>query len=604
MKKTVLTIIASFGLLFQSFGTVIYVNPQASGANDGTSWANAFTSLSAAIDEATNNSSSVDSLFIAEGTYTTPANSNLGYPVFVCPPQIEMYGGFPSTGNPSISDRDWLAHPTILDGDVSGDDDGTVFTRADNAKRVLLMDTYGVLDGLVVRNGGDNSGAVGAGLTINGANSRSVLVQNCLFENNWVTDAGGLAGQGGAIRGLAINTTDVAELRNSAFINNKAQFGAAFIYSGTGKIENCVFMQNEAELGSAIAISSTGNNENGDGTIINSVFYDNYTTGGVNQGDRSGVIGRLNGGTGEITVWNSTFKDNDADSVSIVYGGIPLETPVQTTFNNCLFDEDNTIPPFKIYQSDFLSINNCVGSFTEGWASTTTVIINEGNLALTNWHEGEPIVYSINNTTDGIFVLDCESPGFDDGLNSLLPTELANGTDLLGNPRVQGNSVDVGAYETAAFAQPVITQQGNTLEATNGPFDNYQWVLDGAALSGETNATLNITANGDYVLVASNDNACGTDSSAVLQVTDQNTTSINNQAQESVKIWPNPAVDVVQIQSAKNIEGVALYNVTGMQQQIGIKPNNAIDLETLAPGVYFLEVQLEVGKSVHRLIKK
>lgn len=158
MKSTLLTAIASFYLCLNAFSTIIFVNPTATGTNNGSSWVNAFTSLSQAINQAASNTGSIYSLFIAEGTYFPDVDTLANFRMFRCPAQVSLFGGFPATGNPTFEDRDWVAFQTILDGDILGNDDGTYATRADNAKRLLMLDTYGRLDGLTIRNGGDNSG--------------------------------------------------------------------------------------------------------------------------------------------------------------------------------------------------------------------------------------------------------------------------------------------------------------------------------------------------------------------------------------------------------------------------------------------------------------
>ena len=497
MKSFLLLTGACFWLITQSFGHIIYVNASATGANDGTTWADAFTNLSVAIADAEMNSFTVDSLFIAEGVYIPDFHPTAQYPVYICPPQIALFGGFPTTGTPAFSDRDWLAHPTVLDGDVLGDDDGTVNTRFDNARRLLILDTYAQLDGIRVQNGGDVTGAVGAGVTISGTNSRSALIQNCVFANNWVVNMDGLAGDGGGIRGAAVNTSDVLEIRNVVFINNKAKFGGGLIYAGQLKSNNCYFIENEAELGSAIAMSGPGGTNAGAGTIVQNVFFQNRTFGGTNQGDRSGVIGRLNAGNGELRVWNSTFKDNFADSVAIVYSGRNLQDRPYTEFNNCLMDESNDVPAIAIQGRDSITLNNCVGSFTAGWPTDLDSIVDDGNfvnahLTLNQWQEGANLSYLIEEEDEAVFVLDCLSPGVGAGSNALLPGSLANGTDLLGNPRISGGAVDVGAYETPFFDLPLIEQQGPTLQVTNGPYDNYQWFLDGTLIAGATQSNFRL----------------------------------------------------------------------------------------------------------------
>ncbi|GEM_PF-4235049 len=604
MKSILLTVCTLLGCFIQGFSAVIFVNTQATGNNDGSSWANAFTNLSQAIQHAANNASNADSLFVAEGIYVPDVDNQLGFPVFNCPPQIALFGGFPSSGNPEFEDRDWQAHLTVLNGDVLGDDDNTSMTRVDNARRVLVFDTFGRLDGFVVRNGGDDSGGVGAGLTLNGTTSRGAQITNCLFENNWVTSGGALVGDGGAIRAGAVNATDVVDLQNVLFRNNRAKFGAALIYGGTAELNNCVFIENEAELGSAIAVSGSSAGA-GPATIINSVFYNNTSVAGTNQGDRSGTIGRLNAGTGDLTVLNSTFKDNNADTLATVYSGIPLSVSASTVFNNCLIDELSNVPAFGLFESDTINMNNCVGSFSAGWGANASIGANDGLIVLSNWKEGEPITYITEDNTLGVFILDCDAPGYNDGLNDLLPGSLVSGSDILGNARVQGGTVDVGAYETSTFDRPMIEQQGSVLQVTNGSYDNYQWVMDGSPVSGGNDSTLSLSENGTYWLVASNDEACGVDTSAAVEVTDQNGTGtgIKEYAFVQVRVWPNPTSDVLHLRSESTIYNVFIYNTAGEKVIAQPYASDQIDLKSLAPGVYFVEAQFASGSSVHRVLK-
>ncbi|MGD1845284.1 MAG: T9SS type A sorting domain-containing protein [Salibacteraceae bacterium] len=600
MRSIVLTIGACFALFLQSQAVIIYVNGAASGANDGTSWTNAFTNLSTALDEATNNTSTVDTIYVAEGIYIPDIDPGAGAPMYRCPPQIALFGGFPGSGNPTFNDRDFLAHPTVLEGDALGNDDGTTNTRSDNAVRLLSFDTFGRLDGFLVRNGGNNQGNVGAGLAVGGATSRGAVVANCIFENNWVTSQGALAGDAGAIRAAAVNPTDQYDIRNVIFRNNKAKIGGALIYSGSIKMNNLVFIGNEAELGSGIAIGGTSNGA-GTGTLIQGVFYNNYTFGGTNQGDCSGVIGRMNPGRGDFTVWNSTFKNNAADSVSVVYGGIPLNFNVTTIFHNCLFDEGNTLPAFAAYQSDSVVLNNCVAAFTEGWMANGTVTSpDNGKIALTNWQEGQSISYSEEDQNLGIFVLDCDAPGHNGGDNSLLPSSVANGDDIRGNARIQGGTVDVGAYETAAFDTPDIQQSGSDLEVNNGPFDNYQWLLNGMPISGATSPTYTPTQNGDYALVASIDDACGNDTSNVVPVV---VIGVEELAQNAVRLWPNPANEFLQIESEQTVQRVVVHDLSGRQITLPVVASKRIDVGHLPRGVYFVDVYVDHAISTHRIVK-
>src|SRR5690606_11160434 len=107
-------------------GNILYVNQSVSGGNgSGDSWANAVPELADALkwarqqQDANNNWLQNDSLriFIAKGTYKPLYSAEDGSyttdggrdNAFVMVKNVQLYGGFPDTGNPGIGDRDWDA---------------------------------------------------------------------------------------------------------------------------------------------------------------------------------------------------------------------------------------------------------------------------------------------------------------------------------------------------------------------------------------------------------------------------------------------------------------------------------------------------------------
>ncbi|MCP4438659.1 MAG: hypothetical protein GY810_06910, partial [Aureispira sp.] len=79
----------------------IYVNHAAIGANNGTSWADAYTSLTISGYE----------LWIAAGTYKTSTGSDRTES-FVIASTVEVYGGFAGTET-LLSQRNWNTNPTM-----------------------------------------------------------------------------------------------------------------------------------------------------------------------------------------------------------------------------------------------------------------------------------------------------------------------------------------------------------------------------------------------------------------------------------------------------------------------------------------------------------
>lgn len=110
----------------------IYVDNNAPGLNDGTSWATAYTDLQDAITDA-NGTPGADDIYVAEGTYlpATTADRNISFEI---PGNTNVYGGFsPTNGAINLGTRDFNAYPTILSGDI-----GVPTTTTDNASMLFI----------------------------------------------------------------------------------------------------------------------------------------------------------------------------------------------------------------------------------------------------------------------------------------------------------------------------------------------------------------------------------------------------------------------------------------------------------------------------------
>ncbi|MGB0932025.1 MAG: DUF1565 domain-containing protein, partial [Chitinophagales bacterium] len=176
--------------------------------NDGLSWSTAFATLQKAIDEAVAN----DEIWVAEGTYypskesdgTTDSQREF---TFFIDFDVKIYGGFPNTGTPTMGDRDWENHKTILSGDLDMDDtDGltgtallTNGTRNDNSYTVVRTENLSstcLINGFFVEGGNANLGSgivtppnhLGGGMLNSYSNP---TLTNCSFSNNSADFDGG-----------------------------------------------------------------------------------------------------------------------------------------------------------------------------------------------------------------------------------------------------------------------------------------------------------------------------------------------------------------------------------------------------------------------------
>ncbi len=239
---------------------IIYVDDSAQGANDGTSWANAYVDLQSALGQA----QSGDQIWVAAGTYRPSADADRTK-YFELKDGVKLYGGFAGTES-SLSERDWRTNVTELSGDI-----GVVGDSTDNSYTILFMmdvDTGTVVDGFYFRYGQADGGTVdtplgaGAAIYINGSDGGYAYprIHNCVFEYNTAYSGGAVMVEGSSDGSVA------PQFYNCTFNENKATFnhgGAIFRAGGSWQetprdFWNCRFYRNRARLdGGAVFYSDT-----------------------------------------------------------------------------------------------------------------------------------------------------------------------------------------------------------------------------------------------------------------------------------------------------------------------------------------------------------
>ncbi|MBT7844996.1 MAG: choice-of-anchor D domain-containing protein, partial [Lentisphaerae bacterium] len=212
-----------------AFNTFIFVDDTASGANDGSSWADAYTDLQSALNAAHPG----NEIRIAAGVHK-PSREGGGsgdrFKCFQLMNEVTIKGGYPNGGGDEAS-RAPVANPTILSGDVDGNntlDYGNV-AHVFYHPMDLELDETAVLDGVIIT-GGYAWGGLGGGM----AYAWSATLINCTFEGN-AAEHGGAMSIGGD-----------PTLVNCMFRNNRARYGGAIYSSGNPTLENCVFSQNSS----------------------------------------------------------------------------------------------------------------------------------------------------------------------------------------------------------------------------------------------------------------------------------------------------------------------------------------------------------------------
>jgi predicted outer membrane repeat protein len=325
--------------------TTIYVDESATGANDGTSWEDAYVHLQDALDKAKNKPSRTFEVRVAEGTYFPDedkdgdhADGDATESFTIAENNVQMFGGYPPGGGT----RDPAAHPTVLSGDIDQDDvtdaDGVTRTPGDidgsNSMNVLYLEGGGtnitnntIIDGVLVT-GGEASGSAfsekrGAGLFCNArlGNECSPVVRDATFIGNRADDGGG-SGDGAAIFNHVSNGgISSPTIVDVAFVNNEAIGNGGAIYNNgangisSPRIVNAVFANNTAVNDRGGAIFNAADGSSG-GTssprIINATFTGN--TAGASEGAISND--EANGGAADPTIQNSILWGNQPGDVS------------------------------------------------------------------------------------------------------------------------------------------------------------------------------------------------------------------------------------------------------------------------------------------------
>lgn len=231
---------------------------------------------------------------------------------------------------------------------------------------------------------------------------------DCVFINNRASQGAGMAAEGGTRQTLI----------GCMFLGNHAGYGGGIynMYGCALVLANCLFSGNSANIGGAIATG--GGAQRSDLNLTNCTLSKNVafeTTGGILGEEISSLITMAN-----CILWGNIDNKDSVESAQIRHG--------KTIINNC-----------------------CI----QGWSGTLGGTANSGL---------DPLFVDPNGPDNEIGTLDdnlrlsIDSPCINAGDNSALPADTldldgdgdANEPipfDIDGKPRIQGRTVDIGAYE-------------------------------------------------------------------------------------------------------------------------------------------------------------
>jgi hypothetical protein len=480
--------------------TTLYVDESATGgANNGTSWGDAYVHLQDALDKANSSPSFTFEVRVAEGTYVPDEDDIANDGVndesesrdhnpddeterfTIIENNVQLFGGYPPEGGT----RDPAANPTVLSGDVTqnddsfapntdSDNDGTTPAQTDhingpNAHHVVVLDgrvsgditSVTVLDGITVTAGqanGSGDATSGGGLFCDGfgsGNECSPTLQSVDFIGNTADNLGGAISNDGRSDGIAS-----PRITNATFANNTAGIDGGAMYNdsndgGTSSppITNAVFVNNSAsQQGGAVHNDGRGSGDPSSTSsppITNTVFVGNHA-----GGEGGALYNKGNEAESSPRILNCTLIDNTAlNSGGAMYNNGPSGgTSSPQITNTILWGNRAGSSGDEIYNNNtsnddpVLTHTIIQGGVNGSGVGGDPNSNNGGNLDRHPRLEYAPLPAGDDGTfatnDDGLHPTPV-SPALNAGVNDSVTVA----KDLTGASRVQNTTVDIGAYE-------------------------------------------------------------------------------------------------------------------------------------------------------------
>lgn len=482
----------------------LYVDAEATGKNDGSTWHDAFIDLQDALEAASGVDACIGEIWVARGTYRPDRGTGNRYASFHLASNVKIYGGF-ATSESDPSQRNASANPTILSGDLLMDDLPELVNRSDNSLSVVsgyFLDNS-VIDGVTIASGyamirghynnikesGGNLKLLRAHVTLRDCDIRdgyseyiggglyaehtALTIENCRFAHNSAYD------MANATWWSEVNVTD------SYFSEGgRTAFGAV---AGRSTWEGCVFEDNVGDsvllVGSPLGDMAS--------RVSRCIFrggqsrYEAIATGGTtvisessftdNEGLNISCRGRDLLSFGQVTVRNSLFAGNKGRGGG--WKGLFRGVFCNARIENCtiVHNEMSNSPVVISERGSNVEIHNSilwgntdskgqrllnpVGTEDRDYGVTASISVDhsciDGSLSPATGSNNSFIDPLFSDTFgpdrtpgtgDEDYTLRADSPLINRGDPGFQPVE--NETDLAGDPRPQGCRVDIGAYES------------------------------------------------------------------------------------------------------------------------------------------------------------
>jgi parallel beta-helix repeat protein len=444
----VLLILAAFaGSVAPAWGqAVIFVDASATGSGDGSSWANAYTSVQPALNAAT----SGKQVWVGSGRYVGKITLKLG---------VALYGGFAGTEDPAtfdLAERDFAANETILDGNRSG----SVVTAPPGATATTRIDGFTITNGTGTPSGdGPLYGLHGGGLY---ASYSSPTIANNTITGNTASVGQGRGG------GVYVSSSSPTITNNSIRGNTASNSGGGLELGGSSAtVANNTITGNSADDGGGLSLSSSSP------TIANNTITGNSAD------DGGGLYVRY---FSSPTIANNTIASNSASSRG---GGLFLVYHSSATIANNAITGNTVTGDYgdggglSLYDSSATIANNSItgntltgsGGFGGGLylSGSSAMITNNSIRGNTSSNSGGGLELYDSSPTIANNTITGNSASFAGGGLSLAYSSpaITNNT-VTGNGAQDGGALYVYSSSSTTIANTIVAFNSSGIRGMNG----------------------------------------------------------------------------------------------------------------------------------------
>ncbi len=457
-SKIILLLVLTVGLRQAGNAQVIYVKANATGLNNGSSWANAYITLTPAIAAA----SGGQQIWVASGTYSPAAG--LG---FVMKAGVSILGGFSGTET-AVGQRNWTVNPTTLLGNGSS-------VIRNNFTLATALPASAVLDGFYIEKG---NAANGGGIYNYYA---SPTLNNLSISSNTATNLGG---------GFYCYMSNPSVSNTTLAANRSSQGGGMYISFSDPVLSGLAVQSNTAANGgglysvqSSFTLSSSSVLSNTTGNYAGGIMMTSNSTLTINdcrvENNSTGIGGGgiVNGGI--LTVNNSTVAGNMAHTGAAVQNH---------SFTSCTFSNSavfsNTATTFAGAFYNNYCLFSCSGSTIEanigvaqggGMINLNATVTIGSTILKDNWsHQGGAMFSSSSQLSIGQSSFITNGTSWHGGAmhNASCNPVLISDCDFNGNSALSGDGGALYNYLTSTHVSNS-SFSANTTGVNGGAIANF-----------------------------------------------------------------------------------------------------------------------------------